>query len=87
MKRPVFTGTCTALITPFTQSGVDVKALARIVDWQIEQGVNALLACGTTGEPSTMTDEEWAQTVETVITTAGAGCRCWPAPAATTPPM
>lgn len=70
MKRPVFTGTCTALITPFTQSGVDVKALARIVDWQIEQGVNALLACGTTGEPSTMTDEEWAQTVETVITTA-----------------
>ncbi len=41
MKRPVFTGTCTALITPFTPSGVDVKALARIVDWQIEQGVNA----------------------------------------------
>ena len=70
MTRPLFTGTCTALVTPFCDAGIDTKALARLVDWQISQGVDALLACGTTGEPSTMSDEEWAQAVETVVTQA-----------------
>ena len=71
MTRPLFTGTCTALVTPFHESGVDKKALAQFVDWQIAQGVDALLACGTTGEPSTMTESEWALTLETVLTQAG----------------
>lgn len=70
MIRPLFTGTCTALVTPFTENGIDTKALSRLVDWQVSEGINALLACGTTGEPSTMTDAEWAQTVETVVTQA-----------------
>ena len=70
MKTPLFTGTCTALITPFTENGIDTKAIKRIVDWQIDQGINALLACGTTGEPSTMNDAEWAETAETVISHA-----------------
>ena len=70
MKKPVFQGTCTAIVTPFTENGVDVSALRRLVDWQIDSGVSALVACGTTGEPSTMTDEEWALTVETVVNAA-----------------
>ncbi|MDD4081036.1 MAG: 4-hydroxy-tetrahydrodipicolinate synthase [Eubacteriales bacterium] len=70
MKKPLFTGTCTALITPFSDTGVDTQALSRIVDWQIGQGVNALVACGTTGEPSTLEDDEWAKVVETVVTQA-----------------
>ncbi len=70
MKKPLFTGVCTALITPFSDTGVDIHALSRIVDWQIDQGVSALVACGTTGEPSTLEDEEWVQVVETVVAQA-----------------
>ena len=67
MKQILFTGCATALITPFTQEGVDEKALRTLVDYQIENGVSALIACGTTGEPSTMSDQEWALTLRTVI--------------------
>ncbi len=70
MKTPIFTGTATALITPFTESGVDKKALRNLVDWQIKQGVSALIACGTTGEPSTMEESEWEETVQTVLEAA-----------------
>lgn len=70
MKTPLFLGTATALITPFDKDGVDTRALTELVDWQIEEGVSALIACGTTGEPSTMTEEEWAQTVTTVVLAA-----------------
>lgn len=67
MKQVLFKGSATALATPFTQEGIDVPALQALVDWQIDQGVSALVACGTTGEPSTMTDDEWALTVRTVV--------------------
>ena len=49
MKKPLVSGACTALITPFSDTGIDTHALSRIVDWQIDQGVSALVACGTTG--------------------------------------
>lgn len=65
--NPVFTGVCTALITPFTNDKVDLKALDILIERQIEAGVPALLACGTTGEPSTLTDEEWTAVVRRVI--------------------
>ena len=65
--HPVFTGVCTALVTPFTKDKVDLKALDALIDRQLEAGVPALLACGTTGEPSTMTDEEWTLVVRRVI--------------------
>lgn len=58
MKAPIFEGIATALITPTTQNGVDYDALGRLIDWQIDMGVNALVICGTTGESSTLTDEE-----------------------------
>ena len=67
MKKPLFSGACTALITPFSDTGIDTHALSRIVDWQIDQGVSALVACGTTGEPSTLEDDEWAQVIDTVV--------------------
>ncbi|NLX83366.1 MAG: 4-hydroxy-tetrahydrodipicolinate synthase [Clostridiales bacterium] len=70
MSKPVFKGTATAIVTPFTSTGLDLPALKALVDWQIESGVSALVACGTTGEPSTMTDAEWESVVSTVIEAA-----------------
>ncbi len=70
MRTPLFKGACTAIITPFTKDGLDTEAMEKLVDWQISSGIKALVACGTTGEPSTMTDGEWAQTLETVVRAA-----------------
>ena len=58
MKSPIFEGIATALITPITPEGIDYEAFGKLIDWQIEEGVNALVICGTTGESSTLTDEE-----------------------------
>ena len=57
-EQSIFQGAATALITPLNEQGVDYPALKRLIDWQIEQGINALVICGTTGEGSTLTDEE-----------------------------
>lgn len=56
--RPVFTGAATALITPINEQGVDYDRLGRLLDWQIEKGINALVIAGTTGEGATLSDEE-----------------------------
>lgn len=58
MKNTVFKGVATALITPLTENGIDYEAFGRLIDWQIEEGINALVVCGTTGEASTLTDDE-----------------------------
>ncbi|MBR6053087.1 MAG: 4-hydroxy-tetrahydrodipicolinate synthase [Clostridia bacterium] len=57
-KKTVFRGIATALITPFKDGRVDFNAYGRFIDWQIENGINALVACGTTGESSTLSDKE-----------------------------
>ncbi len=57
-EQSIFQGVATALITPLNEQGVDYPALEKLINWQIEQGVNALVICGTTGEGSTLTDEE-----------------------------
>lgn len=54
----VFEGSAVALVTPFTDNGVNVPALKKLLDFQIEGGTDAIVVCGTTGEPSTMTEEE-----------------------------
>ena len=54
----IFRGAATALVTPLTASGVDYDAFGRLIDWQIESGINALVIAGTTGEGSTLSDEE-----------------------------
>ncbi len=67
MKKTVFTGSATALITPFTENGVDFDAFARLLDFQIENGTDALVVCGTTGEPATMTYEERDEVVRFAV--------------------
>ena len=60
MKNTVFTGVATAIVTPFEDNGrtIDFKRFAKLIDWQIDQGVNAIVAAGTTGEGSTLSDAE-----------------------------
>lgn len=67
MKKTLFTGCGTALITPFKDGKVDVDTLRRLIDMQLENGIDALVANGTTGEPATMNDEEWVLVLKTVV--------------------
>ena len=57
-KNPIFRGAATALVTPLNENGIDYVELERLINWQIEQGIDALVIAGTTGEGSTLTDEE-----------------------------
>ena len=59
MKNTIFKGMATALVTPMNEQGVDYDAFGRLIDFQIEQGINALVAVGTTGENATL--EPWEQ--------------------------
>ncbi|MDD6200636.1 MAG: 4-hydroxy-tetrahydrodipicolinate synthase [Firmicutes bacterium] len=58
MKNTIFKGMATAMVTPMTAAGVDYDALARFIDFQLESGIHALLAVGTTGESATLSPEE-----------------------------
>ena len=58
MKKTVFTGAATAIITPMKDGGVDYPMFERLIEWQIQKGIDAIVVCGTTGEASTLTDEE-----------------------------
>ncbi|MBE6655934.1 MAG: 4-hydroxy-tetrahydrodipicolinate synthase [Ruminococcaceae bacterium] len=57
-KKTVFTGAATALITPLTEDGIDYVAFEKLINWQIAEGINALVVAGTTGEASTLSDDE-----------------------------
>lgn len=57
-NTPIFRGIATALITPLTADGIDYAQFGKHIDWQIDQGINALVICGTTGESSTLSDAE-----------------------------
>lgn len=58
MKEPIFTGSGTAIITPFTEEGIDFPALERLLSYQLAGGTDAIIVCGTTGEASTLSYEE-----------------------------
>lgn len=58
MKNTVFKGAATAIITPFKNGEIDYESFGRLIDWQIEEGIAAIVAVGTTGEGSTLTDKE-----------------------------
>lgn len=58
MKNTVFTGAATAIITPFKNGEIDYESYERLVEWQIESGISAIVVAGTTGEGSTLTDKE-----------------------------
>ncbi|MBQ7340292.1 MAG: 4-hydroxy-tetrahydrodipicolinate synthase [Clostridia bacterium] len=59
MNKTIFSGTCTAAITPFTEDGIDFEALGKQIDFQIENQIDALCILGTTGEAPTITDDEY----------------------------
>lgn len=67
MKNPIFKGFGTALVTPMTPHGVDYDALARLIDFQIEEGINALVAVGTTGESATLSQEERKEVIRFTV--------------------
>ena len=72
MKNTIFTGMATALVTPMTPTGIDYDALGRFIDFQIEQGIDALVAVGTTGESATIEPADQTEIIRfTVQRTAG----------------
>ena len=58
MKKTIFTGAATAIITPMKDDKIDYESFERLINWQIDEGIDAIVVCGTTGEASTLTDEE-----------------------------
>ena len=66
-KETIFTGAATALITPLNEQGVDYERFGKLIDWQIESGIDALVICGTTGEGSTLTDEEHRECIRYAV--------------------
>lgn len=67
MKKTIFKGIATALITPMDENGVNYEQLARLIDWQIDEGINALVISGTTGESSTLSDEEHREVIRFAV--------------------
>lgn len=68
MKGQIFTGAGTALATPFDKSGhISWEELENLIEFQIEQGIDAIIACGTTGEAATMTAEEHLNTIQFIV--------------------
>ena len=57
-RRPIFEGAASALVTPMNENGVDYESFRKLIEWQIEEGIDALVIAGTSGEGSTLTDEE-----------------------------
>lgn len=58
MKKPIFTGSSVAIVTPFDKDGVNLKEFAKLIDFQIESGINSITVCGTTGENPTLSTFE-----------------------------
>ena len=68
MNQSIFKGIATALITPFTASGeVDYDAYGRLIDWQIDSGIDAIVSCGTSGEGPTLSDAEHKEVVRYAV--------------------
>ena len=67
MKKTLFKGMATAMVTPMTPTGVDYDTLAKFIEFQIEEGINALVACGTTGESATLSQEERKEVIRFTI--------------------
>ena len=70
MKRPVFTGLCTALVTPFRGDGVNYEMLEALIERQIRSGADAIVLAGTTGESPTLTDAEKLEIFRVGVNTA-----------------
>jgi 4-hydroxy-tetrahydrodipicolinate synthase len=69
MKKPLFIGSAVAIVTPFTDDGVDYASLAKLIEFQIKGGSDAIVICGTTGEASTMPDDEHIAVIKFAVET------------------
>ena len=69
MKKILFRGCATALCTPFDEKGIHFKEFKKLLEDQIASGIDALLVCGTTGESSTMSQEEKKQAIKFAVDT------------------
>ena len=70
MKKKIFTGAAVAIVTPFkgeNNEAVDFDALGQLIEYQIENGTDAIVICGTTGEASTMPDAEHLSVIEYAV--------------------
>ena len=67
MQKPIFVGAATAIVTPLTADGIDYDNFGRLIDWQIDSGIAAIVVAGTTGEGSTLTDEEHRDAIAFVV--------------------
>ena len=70
MKKVLFKGAGTAIATPFNEDGVNLEEFKRLIEFQIEEGIDAIIVCGTTGESSTMTKEEKIAAIECAVKTS-----------------
>jgi 4-hydroxy-tetrahydrodipicolinate synthase len=72
------TGCGTAIVTPFKADGsLDEAALRALVNWQIDSGIDFLVACGSTGEAATLDEDEWLHTIHLVVDAAGGRVPVW----------
>lgn len=84
MKKTIFTGAATAIVTPFKNGAVDYDTYGTLIDWQIEQGIDAIVTVGTTGEGPTLTHEEHREVIRYCVekvahrvpVIAGTGSNC-----------
>lgn len=67
MTGPVFTGAAVAIVTPFTDDGVNFDELEKLIEFQIKEGIDAIVICGTTGEASTMPDPEHKEVIRFAV--------------------
>ena len=74
MTRPLFTGACTALVTPFLNGEVNYPMLERLISRQLEAGIRAIVLCGTTGESATLEDEEKLEIIARAKEYVGGDC-------------
>lgn len=63
-KTPIFKGSCTAIVTPFNENGIDYDKMAELIDFQYDSGTTAIVVCGTTGENATMSRYEHEELIE-----------------------
>lgn len=67
MRKPIFTGSGVAIVTPFADNGVDYAKLEELLEFHIKEGTDAIVIAGTTGEASTMPDEEHLETIRFTV--------------------
>lgn len=67
MKKIIFKGCGTAIVTPFTESGVNFEEFRKLIESQIKEGVDSIIVCGTTGEASTMSEQERKDTIKFAV--------------------